>query len=65
MSLNQRNAFDTRIIHSFYDQRENKGALVPPIYQTSTYSFSSAEEEPPVSVVRKKGIFTQELIILR
>ncbi|SUC48434.1 Methionine gamma-lyase [Providencia stuartii] len=36
--------FDTRIIHSFYDQRENKGALVPPIYQTSTYSFSSAEE---------------------
>ncbi|MEX9864071.1 PLP-dependent transferase [Providencia manganoxydans] len=44
MSVNKTNAFETRIIHSFYNQQENKGALVPPVYQTSTYSFSSAEE---------------------
>ncbi|EMF4674111.1 methionine gamma-lyase [Providencia stuartii] len=60
MSLNQRNAFDTRIIHSFYDQRENKGALVPPIYQTSTYSFSSAEEGAACFSGEKEGyIYTR------
>lgn len=43
MSVNKANAFETRIIHSFYNQQDNKGSLVPPIYQTSTYSFSSTE----------------------
>lgn len=43
MSVNKTNAFETRIIHSFYNQQDNKGSLVPPIYQTSTYSFSSTE----------------------
>lgn len=60
MSVNKRNAFDTRIIHSFYDQRDNKGALIPPLYQTSTYSFSSAEEGAACFSGEKEGyIYTR------
>lgn len=44
MSSSRNYAFDTRIIHIFYNQSENNGSLVPPIYQTATYSFSSEEE---------------------
>lgn len=31
--------FSTRAIHFGYDPAENKGALVPPIYTSSTYAF--------------------------
>ncbi len=33
------NGFSTRAIHFGYNPAENKGALVPPIYTSSTYSF--------------------------
>ncbi len=35
--------FSTRAIHHAYDSRENQGALVPPIYLTSTFTFPSVE----------------------
>lgn len=60
MSLEKKNAFDTRIIHSFYEQRDNKGSLIPPLYQTSTYSFNSAEEGAECFNGEKEGyIYTR------
>lgn len=60
MSFDKKNAFDTRIIHSFYDQSSNKGSLIPPLYQTSTYSFSSAEEGAAYFNGEKEGyIYTR------
>lgn len=41
---NSRLGFATRAIHEGYDPATAKGALTPPIYMTSTYSFASAEE---------------------
>ena len=35
--------FSTTAIHHGYDPLEHQGALVPPIYLTSTFAFSSAE----------------------
>lgn len=36
--------FNTTAIHHGYDPLEHQGALVPPIYQTSTFAFPSVEE---------------------
>lgn len=36
--------FETEVIHSGYNADEHQGSLVPPIYQTSTFAFSSAEQ---------------------
>ena len=35
---------DTVIIHEGYEDREHKGSLAVPLYQTSTFSFESAEQ---------------------
>lgn len=35
--------FATRAIHYNYDPHKNEGALTPPLYLTSTYTFESAE----------------------
>ena len=35
--------FATRAIHHGYDPQAHGGALVPPVYQTSTYAFPSVE----------------------
>lgn len=36
--------FETEVIHAGYNSEENQGSLVPPLYQTSTYTFSNAEQ---------------------
>lgn len=36
--------FATRAIHAGYDAQAHGGALAPPIYQTATFTFASAEE---------------------
>lgn len=36
--------FETAIIHEGYDEKELLGSLVPPIFQTSTYTFANAEQ---------------------
>lgn len=43
METNQNQGFATRAIHAGYDPLEHDGALVPPIYQTATFAFPSAE----------------------
>lgn len=36
--------FETEVIHAGYVSEENQGSLVPPIFQTSTFTFPSAEQ---------------------
>ena len=36
--------FATRAIHEGYDERSEQGALVPPVYMTSTFAFENAEQ---------------------
>lgn len=36
--------FETKAIHIGYDANEHKGALVPPLFQTSTFTFPNAVE---------------------
>ncbi|MCQ6276136.1 methionine gamma-lyase [Bacillus sp. V3B] len=36
--------FETAVIHTDYESEETLGSLVPPIYQTSTFTFESAEQ---------------------
>ena len=35
--------FSTRAIHHGYDPLQNNGALIPPIYLTSTFAFPTVE----------------------
>lgn len=39
----ERYGFSTRAIHHGYDPQAHQGALIPPVYQTSTYAFSTVE----------------------
>lgn len=36
--------FETELIHKGYDSLNYEGSLVPPIFQTSTFTFATAEE---------------------
>lgn len=36
--------FETSVIHEGYDSKDMLGSLTPPIFQTSTYTFDSAEQ---------------------
>jgi methionine-gamma-lyase len=36
--------FETEAIHSGYHEDEHQGSLVPPLYQTSTFTFSSSQQ---------------------
>lgn len=35
---------ETEVIHAGYESAENQGSLAPPIFQTSTFTFNSAEQ---------------------
>lgn len=37
-------SFETEVIHGRYNSQEHQGSLVPPLYQTSTFIFDSAEQ---------------------
>ncbi|MDQ1001199.1 methionine-gamma-lyase [Neobacillus niacini] len=41
---NENFRFETEAIHSGYNSEEHQGSLVPPLYQTSTFTFSGAEQ---------------------
>ncbi|WP_066258175.1 methionine gamma-lyase [Neobacillus drentensis] len=41
---NKKSRFETEVIHSGYSADEHQGSLVPPLYQTSTFTFASAEQ---------------------
>ncbi|MBS4178182.1 methionine gamma-lyase [Lederbergia citrea] len=38
------NRFETKVIHAGYHSLNYEGSLVPPLFQTSTYTFPTAEE---------------------
>ncbi|MHC6224129.1 methionine gamma-lyase [Pseudomonas sp. X10] len=40
---NNNSGFSTRAIHHGYDPQTHNGALVPPVYQTSTFAFPTVE----------------------
>ncbi|MBV7507373.1 methionine gamma-lyase [Bacillus sp. sid0103] len=40
----KKSRFETEVIHSCYRTDEHHDSLVPPLYQTSTFTFSSAEQ---------------------
>ncbi|MDQ0272120.1 methionine-gamma-lyase [Cytobacillus purgationiresistens] len=37
-------SFETKLIHAGYDSGEFKGSLAPPLFQTSTFAFDTAEQ---------------------
>jgi len=39
----ERYGFSTRAIHHGYDSQAHQGALIPPVYKTSTYAFPTVE----------------------
>jgi methionine-gamma-lyase len=41
---NRNFGFSTRAIHHAYDAREHQGAVAPPVYFTSTYTYGTVEE---------------------
>jgi methionine-gamma-lyase len=40
----KRLSIETEVIHGRYNSQEHQGSLVPPLYQTSTFIFDSAEQ---------------------
>lgn len=42
-NADDRYGFSTRAIHHGYDPQAHQGALIPPVYQTSTYAFPTVE----------------------
>jgi methionine-gamma-lyase len=52
---NDRPGFATRAIHHGYDPADAHGALSPPVYMTSTFTFDSAEEGAALFRGEKEG----------
>lgn len=42
--INNKKHKDTIVIHEGYDNKEHKGSLAVPLYQTSTYAFDTAQQ---------------------
>ncbi|WP_096438055.1 methionine gamma-lyase [Alteribacter populi] len=40
----EKKELETRLIHGDYDREKHYGSLTPPMYQTSTFTFDSAEQ---------------------
>jgi methionine-gamma-lyase len=40
----EKKRFETDVIHMGYDSGENSGSLVPPLFQTSTFTFANASQ---------------------
>lgn len=49
--------FATRAIHDGYDARSEQGALVPPVYMTSTFEFENAEQGAALFAGEEEGHF--------
>lgn len=43
MSLKDKKRFETEVIHAGYESLDFQGSLVPPLFQTSTFTFPTAE----------------------
>jgi methionine-gamma-lyase len=55
--LDKTQDFSTRAIHHGYDAQSEHGALNPPIYMTSTFTFESAEAGGAMFAGEKEGHF--------
>ncbi|MDZ5605073.1 methionine gamma-lyase [Pseudomonas sp. RP23018S] len=53
----QRQGFNTRAIHLGYDPQSHQGALVPPVYQTTTYAFPTVEQGAACFAGQADGYF--------
>ena len=61
MKTNQKTEFETKCVHSGIGEYEF-GAVVPPIYQTSTFKFESAKQGAALFAGEEKGyIYTRML----
>ncbi len=59
-SGNKKAGFSTRAIHHGYEPQENQGALVPPIYLSSTFAFPTVEYGAKCFAGEEKGnIYTR------
>lgn len=54
---------ETALIHHGYTSEEHKGSLTPPLFQTSTFTFETAQQERRVLREWIHLIFTQDLEI--
>ncbi|MBM7098005.1 methionine gamma-lyase [Bacillus sp. H-16] len=42
--MEKKKELETRLIHGEYDRKKHYGSLTPPLYQTSTFTFDSAQQ---------------------
>jgi len=49
--------FATRAIHEGYDERQEQGSIIPPVYMTSTFAFESAEQGAEMFSGERPGHF--------
>ena len=54
---------ETALIHHGYTSEEHKGSLTPPLFQTSTFTFETAQQGERVLREWIHLIFTQDLEI--
>ncbi|OLS41407.1 methionine gamma-lyase [Bacillus sp. MRMR6] len=53
--------FETDVIHFGYKTKEHQGSLVPPMYQTSTFTFDSAEQGEKRFAGKEEGFIYSRL----
>ncbi|MBL4785773.1 MAG: methionine gamma-lyase [Cohaesibacteraceae bacterium] len=57
MSIKNNAGFATRAIHTGYDETGSQGALVPPVYMTSTFAFENTDSGSEMFAGEKAGHF--------
>lgn len=61
MTLENSRKFETLVIHGGLDPKQWNGATLPPIYQTASHRFDTAEELSEVFAGKKDGFIYQRL----
>lgn len=57
----KKSRFETEVIHSGYRADEHQDSLVPPLYQTSTFTFANAEQGEKRFAGEEKGFIYSRL----
>lgn len=60
MSKSNSLSFNTRIIHHNYSPDSHLGSLIPPLYQSSTFTFSTVEKAGECFNGKEQGMFILE-----
>ncbi|WP_332697106.1 methionine gamma-lyase [Halalkalibacter lacteus] len=61
MKKEEKQRFETKAVHAGYDSERHFGSLTPPIYQTSTFTFSSLEQGAKRFAGEEKGYIYSRL----